>query len=158
MIDITVGQEAPDFTLYTEEKNAVQLSSLKGDYNVVLLFFPGAFTGVCTTELNEVNNDLENYGEDTKIFGISTDSPFALNEFKKVNAFAFNLLSDHNAEVCALYNVKYNNDFTDMKLDRIAMRSAFVINKEGFVTYAEVTEHAGVLPNLEKIQEALNAQ
>lgn len=153
---ILTGQEAPEIALYSSDKELFKLSDYRGSKRVVLLFFPGAFTGVCTNELNMVNNDLAAYGEDTQVVGISTDSPFALGEFKKVNALNFPLLSDHNAAACAAYEAKYNNDFTDMKLDRIAKRSAFVVDKDGKVSYAEVLENAGELPNLEAIQALLN--
>ncbi len=153
---IQAGQEAPEVALYSSDKEAFKLSDYRGSKRVVLLFFPGAFTGVCTNELNMVNNDLAAYGEDTQVVGISTDSPFALGEFKKVNALNFPLLSDHNATVCATYGAKYSNNFTDMNLDRIAKRSAFVVDKDGKVSYAEVLENAGELPNLEAIQALLN--
>ena len=90
--------------------------------------------------------------------GISTDSPFALNEFRKANNLAFALLSDHNAEVCGAYGSKYSNNFTDMKLDRIAKRAAFVVNKEGVITYAEVLENAGKMPDLNKVKAVLNSK
>ncbi len=153
---IQVGQEAPEVELFSSDKELFKLSDYRGSKRVVLLFFPGAFTGVCTNELNMVNNDLAAYGDDTQVVGISTDSPFALAEFKKVNALTFPLLSDHNAVACAAYASKYDNNFTDMKLDRIAKRSAFVVDKDGKVSYAEVLENAGELPNLEAIQAVLN--
>ena len=158
MSTITIGQEAPDFKLFDEEKNLFTLSEARGRNDVLLLFYPGAFTGVCTTELNTVTNDLSDYGEDTLVVGISTDSPFVLSEFKKVNSFAFPLLSDHNAEVCSTYGTKYNGDFTNMNLDRIAKRSAFIVNKQGIVTYAEVLENAGELPDLESIKDVLSGK
>ena len=154
---IQVGQEAPEVELYNTEKELFKLSDYRGRNDVVLLFFPGAFTGVCTNELNLVNNDLADYGEDTVVVGISTDSPFAQGEFKKVNALAFDLLSDHDATVCAAYEAKYNSDFTPMKLDRIARRSAFVVGKDGLIKYAEVLENAGELPNLDAVKAALAA-
>lgn len=156
MTKISVGQKAPDFQLYDDEKKPFTLSEVQGAKNVLLLFYPGAFTGVCTNELNTVTNDIGEYGAQTLIAGISTDSPFVLSEFKKVHGFAFQLLSDHNAEVCGLYGSKYDNDFTDMNLDRIAKRSAFVVNKEGVVVYAEVLENAGELPDLDSIKGVLN--
>ena len=119
----------------------------------MLLFFPAAFSGVCTTELNEVNNALASYGADTTVVGISTDAPFSLAEFRKANGLSFNLLSDHEANVCRLYGTKYDRDFTPMKLDRISKRSAFVVDREGAVRYAEVLESAGNMPDLARIRE-----
>ena len=154
-MSLKVGQDAPNFELYDDEMNVFNLSSYKGSKNVLLLFYPGAFTGVCTTELNTVNNDLPDYGEDTVVVGVSTDSPFVQGEFKRVNSLSFSLLSDHNAEVSSLYGAKYDNDFTDMKLDRISKRSAFVVDKEGQIMYAEVLENAGELPDLDAIKGVL---
>ncbi|WP_457653940.1 redoxin domain-containing protein [Rhodocaloribacter sp.] len=155
-MSIEIGQQAPDFTLFDDQMTPFTLSDLRGKKNVVLLFFPGAFTSVCTTELNTVSNDLDAYGSDTQVVGISTDSPFALAEFRKVNGFRFPLLSDHDAEVCAAYGAKYDHDFTPMKLDRIAKRAAFVIDRDGEVRYAEVLEHAGELPNLDAVKAVLS--
>lgn len=146
---------APEIELYSDEKELFKLSDLRGEKNVVLLFFPAAFTGVCTTELNTVSNDIADYGTDTQVVGISTDTVFTQGEFKKVNGFVFPLLSDHNATVAASYGAKYNNDFTNMKFDRIAKRSAFVVNKEGKVAYAEVLENAGEIPDLDAVKNAL---
>ncbi len=155
-MSVQVGQPAPDFTLYSDEMKPIRLSDFRGKKHVLLLFFPGAFTSVCTSELNQVNNELEEYENlDTQVLAISTDSPFALAEFKKVHQFRFPLLSDHDAEVSALYGAKYNRDFTHMKLDRIAKRAAFVIDKEGIVRYAEVLENAGELPHFEAIKQTL---
>ena len=150
------GTKAPDFTLYTNDTKPFRLSDHQGERNVVLLFFPGAFTSVCTTELNTVNNEKEDFGDDTQIVGISTDSPFALDEFSKVHGFSYPLVSDHDGEVSAQYGAKYNNDFTPMKLDRISKRAAFVIDKEGVVRYAEVLDNAGELPNFDAIKQTLD--
>lgn len=152
---VTKGQEAPEIELYSDAKELHKLSDYKGKKNVLLLFYPGAFTGVCTNELNMVNNDLADYGADTEVLGISTDSPFAQAEFKKVNALTFPLLSDHDAVASATYGCKYNKDFTPMKLDRIAKRSAFVVGKDGMVKYAEVLENAGELPDLDAVKGVL---
>ena len=154
---LEVGQAAPAVELYSDEKSLVTLAELHGDKNILLLFFPAAFTGVCTNELSTVSNDLESYGSDTQVLGISTDSPFTLSEFKKVLDLKFPLLSDHNGSVSEMYGVKYSNDFTHMNLDKIAKRSAFVINKEGTLGYVEVLENAGDMPDLEKIKSTLNA-
>lgn len=155
-MSVNIGDGAPEVALYSTEKNLFKLSDQRGK-QVVLLFFPGAFTGVCTNELNMVNNDLADYGDNTVVVGISTDSPFALGEFKKVNALTFDLLSDHDARVCAAYGSKFNHDFTDMKLDRIAKRSAFVVGEDGVVKYAEVLDNPGNLPDLDAVKNALRS-
>lgn len=154
-MSIVVGQPAPDFTLFDDARQPFHLGAHRGKHPVLMFFFPGAFTGVCTNEMNMVNNDLADFGADTQVVGISTDSPFALAEFKKVHHFRFPLLSDHDAEVCAAYDAKYNRDFPPMMLDRIARRSAFVVDREGVVRYAEVLESAGDLPDMEAIKKTL---
>lgn len=149
----TKGDAAPDFTLFSDEQQPWQLSEHQGR-PVLLLFFPGAFTSVCTTELNTVNNDYGSF-DGAHVAGISTDSPFVLSEFRSVHGFDFPLLSDHDAEVSALYGTKYAQDFTSMNLDRIAKRSAFVVDREGVIQYAEVLDNAGRQPDFESIEETL---
>lgn len=153
---LSTGDTAPDFTLYDEQTEPFTLSEARSDQKVVLLFFPGAFTSVCTTELNTVGNDYAQYqGLGAEVVGISTDSPFALAEFKKVHGFPFRLLSDHDGTVAEEYGAKYNNDFTPMKLDRIAKRAAFVVGQDGTLEYAEVLDNAGDQPDFEAILDAL---
>jgi len=148
-----VGDDAPDFTLFTTNEQSWQLSDHR-DQPVVLLFFPGAFTSVCTAELNTVNTDYEVFGN-AHVVGISTDSPFVLSEFRSAHGFNFPLLSDHNAEVSALYGAKYDRNFTDMGLDRISKRAAFVIDQDGVVQYAEILDNAGKHPNLEEVERTV---
>ncbi len=153
---VTQGIEAPDFTLFSNKMEAFTLSDHRGKQNVLLLFFPGAFTGVCTTELNTVNGELDAFGGDhTQVVGLSTDSPFALEEFRNLHKFEFPLLSDHDGDVSARYDAKYDHDFTPMKLDRISKRAAFVVDKAGVVQYAEVLESAGDLPDFDAIKQTL---
>ncbi|MGB3543531.1 redoxin domain-containing protein [Rubrivirga sp.] len=155
---LSPGDSAPDFTLPDDTTTSFNLSDELADGPVVLLFFPGAFTSVCTTELNTVGNDYKKYQDlGAQVVGISTDSPFALAEFKKVNGFPFRLLSDHNATVSADYGAKYDNDFTPMNLDRISKRAAFVIGRDGTVKSAEVLENAGEQPDFDRVLSALDA-
>lgn len=154
---VTPGTQAPDFTLFSNKKEAFTLSDHRGQKNVLLLFFPGAFTSVCTTELNTVNGELDGFGDDTQVVGLSTDSPFALAEFGNIHKFGFPLLSDHDGDVSARYGAKYDHDFTPMKLDRISRRAAFVVDKDGVVQYAEVLESAGDLPDFDAIKQALTS-
>jgi len=145
------GDLAPDFTLFSDAKKSVNLTETLEKKPVVLLFFPAAFTGTCTTELNDVNNDLDGF-QGAAIFGISTDAPFTLAEYSKVNGFSFPLLSDHDSAVSAAYGTKYDHDFTGMKLDRISKRSAFVIDQKGVLQYVEVLEDARQVPDLDAIK------
>lgn len=149
-----VGNSAPDFTLYTHQETAWQLSE-HCEQPVVLLFFPGAFTSVCTDELHRANNNAE-LQDRAHVVGISTDSPFALSRFQEQEGFEFPLLSDHDADVAAQYGTKYDDNFTGMNLDRVAKRSAFVIDTNMTVRYAEVLENAGRHPDFEKIEETIH--
>ena len=150
---IQTGQSAPDFTLYDTDKKPVTLSEQRGQ-NVVLLFFPAAFTSTCTAELCRFRDQLARYNDlNAQVFGISVDMPYALGAFKKEQQLNFPLLSDFNKEVAKAYDSIYENWAMDMK--GVAKRSAFVIDKEGIVRYAEVLENAGEEPDYGKIDAAL---
>lgn len=150
---IQVGQAAPDFALYDNDKNKVTLSELKGS-NVLLLFFPAAFTGVCTAELCSVRDNLKNYeNANAKVFGISVDSLFTLNKFRQEQNLNFPLLSDFNKETSKAYGSLYESFVFDMQ--GVSKRSAFVVDKEGVIRYAEVLENAGEQPNFEAINQTL---
>ena len=151
---LSVGDAAPDFQLYSHDGTPWRLSEHQ-EQPVVLLFFPGAFTSVCTTELNTVNNDLEAY-DGAEVVGISTDAPPVLSEFRSSEQLTFPLLSDHDAEVCASYGAKYDHNFTDMNLDRVAKRAAFVVGPDGTLQYVEVLENAGKTPNFDAIKKTLS--
>lgn len=152
---ISIGQAAPEFSLFDTEKTKIALADQKGS-NVVLLFFPLAFTGVCTTELCNIRDNIAAYNStNAKVFGISVDSLFTLGKFKEEQHLNFPLLSDFNKEVAAAYGALYENFVLDMK--GVAKRSAFVIDKEGIVRYAEVLESAGDLPNFSAIQATLQS-
>ena len=145
---------APDFTLQNTNGDEISLSSFKGDKNVVLLFFPLAFTGTCTKELCTTRDNMKLYDSlDAEVIAISVDSFFTLNEFKKNQNLNFMLLSDFNREVAEKYNVLYDDFFG---MEGVAKRSAFVIDKEGAIQYQEILEDAGELPDFKKIQETLN--
>jgi peroxiredoxin len=155
-MSVTVGSLAPDFTLKNQNTEDVTLSSFKGK-NVVLLFFPFANTSVCTKEMCTFRDELSIYkGLDAQVLGVSVDSPFALKMWDDKNNYGFPLLSDFNKEVSAAYGALYDS-FVPAKFDYkgVSKRSAFVINGEGIVTYAEVLESAGDEPNYEAVQKAL---
>ena len=131
---IEIGQKAPDFTLYDSDKNQVSLSAQKGN-NVLLLFFPLAFTSVCTTELCAVRDSIVWYNDvNAKVFGISVDALHTLAKYKEDQQLNFTLLSDFNKEVSRLFETIYETFGYNMK--GVSKRSAFVIDKEGFVQYA----------------------
>ncbi len=150
---IQQGQAAPDFSLYNTEKNKVSLADYKGK-NVLILFFPQAFTGVCTNELCSVRDTLDTYSNlHAEVVGISVDSLFTLAKFKEDQNYNFPLLSDFNKEVSQAYGAFYDEFVFDMK--GVARRAAFVVDKQGIVQYAEVLESAGDLPNFEAIKATL---
>ena len=150
---IEIGATTPGFTLYDSEKNKVSLADYKGK-NVLLLFFPQAFTSVCTTELCSLRDNIAAYNDaNAQVFGISVDSVFTLAKFKADQQFNFPLLSDFNKEVSTAYGAIYADWILDMK--GVSKRAAFVIDKEGVIRYAEVLENAGELPNFEAIQQIL---
>ena len=151
---IQVGQKAPEFSLYDSEKQKVNLSDYKGK-NVLLLFFPQAFTGTCTKELCSTRDNIALYNQaNAQVFAISVDSVFTLGKYKEEQHLNFPLLSDFNKEVSAAYGSLYDNFVFDMK--GVSKRSAFVIDKEGIVRYAEVLESAGDLPDFTAIQKTLS--
>jgi peroxiredoxin len=150
---ITVRQRSPDFTLHDTEKKPVTLSEQKGS-NVLLLFFPLAFTSVCTKELCSVRDNITMYNNaKAKVFGISVDSPQTLAKFKEDQRLNFSLLSDFNKEASAAFGCLYDTFSGWMK--GVSKRSAFVIDKNGIVQYTEVLENAGALPDFETINKTL---
>ncbi|MFN5335607.1 MAG: redoxin domain-containing protein, partial [Bacteroidota bacterium] len=121
----------------------------------LLLFFPQSFTGVCTNELCSVRDDISKYeNADAQVLAVSVDSVFTLNKFKQEQNLNFNLLSDFNKETATAYGAIYDNWILDMK--GVAKRSAFVIDREGVIRYAEVLENPGDLPNFEAINQVLS--
>lgn len=154
-MSLTLNQKAPDFKLFNSDKKEVQLSSLQGK-NVVLLFFPLAFTSTCTTELCSIRDNYGIYNNlNAVVFGISVDTPHTLAKFKEEQKLNFDLLSDFNKEVSALYDTLYAEFVLGMK--GVSKRSAFVIDKAGVLKYQEVLEKAGDLPNFEAIQACLKS-
>ncbi len=152
---ITVGQKAPNFNLPDQDKNMHSLESEKGK-NVVLLFFPAAFTGVCTKEMCETTSDLAFYGGlNANVYGISVDMPFSLGKFREVNGIKFPLLSDFNKETITAYDVRNENFSVGLK--GVAKRASFVIDKEGVVRFAEVLPAPGDYPNFEGIKKTLES-
>ncbi len=149
---IEIGQKAPAFTLTDSENNQVNIENYKGK-NILLLFFPLAFTGTCTAELCSLRDDIASYNKaNAQVFGISVDSRFVLGKFKEEQKLNFPLLSDFNKEASTAYGAIYD-DFIGMK--GVSKRSAFVIDKEGIVRYAEVLEKASDLPDFIAIKNVL---
>ncbi len=153
-MSISVGQKAPDFSLFSSEKTKVSLSDHKGK-NVLILFFPQAFTGVCTEELCTVRDNMNKYTSlNAAVIGISVDSVFTLAKYKEDQQYNFPLLSDFNKEVSADYGSLYHDWILDMK--GVSKRSAFLVDKNGIIRYAEVLENPGEQPDFKAIETTLS--
>lgn len=152
-MSLQIGQIAPDFKLFDTEKKETTLSSFK-EQPVVVLFFPLAFTGVCTAELCSVRDSIASYNAvNAQVLAISVDSLFTLAKFKEEQSLNFPLLSDFNKEASKAYGAYYDNFVFDMH--GVSKRSAFVVDADGKIAYAEVLESAGDLPNFEAIKATL---
>jgi glutaredoxin-dependent peroxiredoxin len=152
-MSIRIGDKAPEFSLYSSEKELIHLGDFKGK-NVVLLFFPLAFTSTCTKELCSTRDDISFYNElDTEVLGISVDSPQTLARYKQEYQLNFRLLSDFNKEVIRAYDVMYEEYSLGMR--GVPKRASFVLDAEGMVRHVEVLENAGKMPDFEAIQNAV---
>ncbi len=152
-MSISVNDKAPDFKLQNTDREFVSLSDYAGKKNVVLLFYPLAFSSTCTEELCSTRDNLKIYEAfNAEVLGISIDSFFVQKAFKDSQNLNFKLLSDFNKDASSEYGILYE-DFFGMK--GVSKRSAFVIDKEGVVKYSEVLEDASQVPNFNAIQEVL---
>lgn len=153
---LSTGTEAPEVELPSGAPDEmVSLSDYRGEKNVVLLFFPMAFTGVCTDELCTVTNNLDQYEDlDAKVFGVSVNSPFTQNEWKEKEDIEIPLLSDYNREAIEAFDV-VRPDL--LGLERVANRSAFVIDKDGVIQYSWMSDDPAVLPNFDDIKSTLES-
>jgi len=154
-MSLKVGDKAPDFKLFSNELKEVSLSDYKGK-KLVVHFFPMAFTGVCTTQLCTMRDSFGYYeGMNAAVVALSVDSPFTLAKFKEEQFYQFPLLSDFNKEVSQAYGAFYDEFVFNLK--GVSKRAAFVINEEGVITYVEVLENAGDLPNFDLIKQAVTS-
>ena len=155
---ITVGDQAPDFALKSksgDDMNDISLSDYRDQKNVVILFFPLAYTGVCTEEMCSVSGGLADYDAlDAQVLGISVDSPFAQEAWAKENDITIPLLSDFNREVSAAYGSQFE-ELIGFK--GVAKRSAFVVDKSGVVRFASVSDDPTQLPDFDAIKACLQA-
>ncbi len=151
---LTPGQPAPSFSLYNTEKQLVSLSDFAGK-NLIMLFFPMAFTSTCTAELCQMRDDIATYaGLNAAVVGISVDSPYTLAKFRDDQHLPFDLLSDFNKEVSRAYDTIYETYALDLK--GVSKRSAFAIDGQGIVRYAEVLDNVKDVPSFTNIQTTLN--
>ena len=153
---IAIGSKAPDFSLKSKQASGVvdvKLSSNFGKKNTVVLFFPLAFTGVCTNEMCDITAGLSAYsGLNAEVIGISVDSPFAQEAWAKQNSIGITLASDLNKTTAKAYGVLLDDL---MGFGATAARAAFVVDKNGVVQYSEQTPTPKDLPNFAKVQETL---
>ena len=152
---VEVGQAAPDFTLFDNERQQRSLGEFKGK-NVVLAFYPGAFTGVCTTEMCTFRDRSDRLNSlNAQVLGISVDAPASLKAFSDNNNLSFPLLSDYSRQVVNQYGVALPN-FGGMEGYVAAQRSVFVVDKEGVVRYKWVAPNPGIEPEYDEISQALD--
>ncbi len=154
-MSLQIGQKAPDFTLYKTFNETVSLSDFAGKKNVLLLFFPQAFTGNCIKQLCFARDNMAVYNKiDAQVIGISVDTVASQNKFSEEQGFNFPLLSDFNKEVSTAYQCIHES-FTHMNMKGVSKRSAFIIDKQGVIQYAEVSDNPGIQPNFEAINEVI---
>ena len=152
-MSLSVGTKAPDFKLFNSEKKEVSLSDFKGK-NLIIQFFPAAFTGVCTAQMCSSRDSLSFYNDlNASVVGVSIDTPFSLAEFKKQNGINFDLLSDFNKELIKAYDMVIENFALGMK--GVAKRGAVLVDKEGVIQYIEVTPSPGDQVNFDALKDAL---
>ena len=153
-MQLQIGTQAPNFSLFDTEKKKVSLQDYAGK-NVLILFFPLAFTGVCTKELCTIRDNIASYNKaNAVVLGISVDSVFTLDKFKQEQHINFTLLSDFNKEASLSYGVLYDI-FPALEMRGVSKRAAFIISKNQTIEYAEICPTPGDLPNFTAIDELL---
>lgn len=154
---VSEGDTAPEFTapVRTPDGDITEftLSSALDDGPVVLAFFPGAFTSVCTGEMKTFRDRIDEFVDaGVSLYGVSIDSPFSLGEFAEQNDLNFSLISDTNKEIIDAYDVSM--DFDELGISGVAKRSVFVIDEDGTVTYAWISDDPGVEPDYDAVETA----
>jgi peroxiredoxin len=155
---VDTGDEAPDFTvpLADGDVGTFTLSEHLDEAPLVLAFFPAAFTSTCTTEMCTFRDRMDEFeAVDATMYGVSIDTPFTLNEFRRQNDLDFSLLSDSNRELVHAYDVA--TDFTSAGVRDVAKRAVFVVDGDGEVTYKWVGDDLGVEPDYEEVAAAADS-
>lgn len=158
---VKVGDKAPDFELSTKTAEGPKKLKLSGNFgkkNIVLLFFPMAFTGVCTKEMCEVSQGMNAYTSlNAEVWGISGDNPFAQAAWAEKEKITVPLLADYEHKVARQYGIAYDSFLPQKNLGMsgVAKRSAFVIDRQGVIRHAESSDDPGQLPNFDKIKATL---
>jgi peroxiredoxin len=159
---LSIGTKAPDFLLSSktpEGLNLVKLSDNFGKKNILLLFFPMAFTSTCTAEMCETSAELDAYKDlNAEVYGISGDSPFSLEVWAQKEQIHVPLLSDYDHSVTTAYGVAYDSFPPDRKLPMagVPKRSAFIVDRNGVIQYSESSDNPRQLPSFDAIKAKLN--
>lgn len=158
---LPIGRKAPDFTLPTKTADGpkqITLSDHFGKENTVLLFFPMAFTGTCTTEMCSVSLDLGTYGGlHARVYGISGDNPFAQEAWAQKEKITVPLLSDYEHHVARAYDVAYDSFLPQIGLPMggVPKRAVFILDRDGIIQYVESLDDAREVPDFEKVKAKL---
>jgi len=153
-MSLTVGSLAPDFTLFSGKGQTVTLSDLRGQ-RVVLVFFPAAFTGVCTKEMCSFQSALAQFNDlNATVLGISVDGVFANQAFRDQNGLEFTVLSDFQREAVTAYGIAVEN-FAGFTGYTAANRAVFVIDGQGKLAYVWVAPSLGQEPDYSEVQAAV---
>jgi glutaredoxin-dependent peroxiredoxin len=159
---LSIETKAPDFALSSKDSEGIHLIRLSDNFgkrNTVVLFFPMAFTSVCTSELCQTSAELNFYTSlDAAVYGISGDSPFALEAWAAKERIGVPLLSDYDHAVTKAYDVSYESFAPDRNLPMggVAKRSAFIIDRNGIIQYSESSDNPRQLPNFDAIKAKLS--
>ncbi|MGC8595270.1 MAG: peroxiredoxin [Candidatus Kryptoniota bacterium] len=153
-MSVEVGTKAPEFTLYDTDRKERKLSEFVGK-KIVLAFYPGAFTGVCTKEMCTFRDSMSRFNDvNANVIGISVDPPFSNKAFAEQNKLNFPILSDYERKVIRLYGA-YHDDFLGLKGYTAAKRAVFVIGTDGNISYKWVSDNPGVEPPYEEVIKAV---
>ena len=163
LMALQVGTKAPDFTLCCKSASGIQVMKLSDNFgkkNTLLLFFPMAFTSVCTAEMCSISKQFETYDDlNTVVWGISGDSPFSLEAWAQKEGIQTPLLSDYAHSVAKAYGVAYESfpPGANLPMSGVGKRSAFVIDSKGVIQYSESSDDPKHLPNFDAIREKLTS-
>lgn len=155
-MSIEIGSKAPNFSLFDTDRQLKSLSDFAGK-NVVLAFFPGAFTAPCTNEMCTLRDAMENFNKmNAQVIGVSVDAPFANKAFADANKLNFPLLSDYTREVSQMYG-GVHNDFANLKGYTAAKRTVFIINKNGEVKYSWIADIPTNEPPYDELKKVISS-
>jgi len=158
---LAVGTKAPDFMLSTKTADGpkqIRLSESLGKGNTLLLFFPMAFTGTCTTEMCGVSSDLAAYAEmNATVYGVSGDNPFAQEAWARKECIAVTLLSDYDHQVARMYDAVYDTFLPQIGLGMggVPKRATYVIDRAGVIQYVDCNDDARIVPDFNKVKAKL---